>query len=135
MINYFSNIYLDELETVDNIGEKIAYSIKEFFNNEHNRKILLKFKNIPIEIYFDEIKEDSNIFGKVFVFTGTLPILERDECKNIVKNLGGVVSESVSKNTNYVVAGESAGSKLEKAKELGINILDEEGFKKLLMLI
>ena len=133
IINYFSNIYLDELETVDNIGEKIAYSIKEFFNNEHNRKLLLKFKNIPIEIYFDEIKKDSNIFGKVFVFTGTLSTLERDECKNIVKNLGGVVSESVSKNTNYVVAGESAGSKLEKAKELEIAILDEEGFKKLVI--
>lgn len=131
MIDYLSNIYIDELQNIENIGEKIAESIKEYFNNEHNKRLLNKLKEVPIKISFEKIEENKNIMSKIFVLTGTLKTLERQEAKEIIKSLGGTTSESVSKNTDYVVAGDGAGSKLDKAKELGIRIIDEEDFKKM----
>ena len=76
-----------------------------------------------------EVQKDTLFEGMTFVLTGTLPTYSRKEASNIIESLGGKVSSSVSKKTTYILAGESAGSKLEKAKELGIKILNEEEFK------
>ena len=132
MIEHFSNTFIEELQNIENVGEKIAVSIQEYFKNEHNRKLLNKFKEIPLEVSFDEASINTKIEGKTFVFTGTLSTIERNEAKDIIKKMGGNVSESVSKNTDYLVVGEAPGSKFDKAKELGIKIINEAEFKKLL---
>lgn len=132
IVNYFSNTFIEEIQNIENVGEKIAVSLQEFFNNEHNRKLLDKFKEIPIKIHLDEIIENKNFSGKTFVFTGTLSTIERNNAKDFIKKLGGSVSESISKNTNYLVIGENPGSKLDKAKELGVKIIDEKEFKKMI---
>ncbi len=132
MINYFSNAFIEELENMENVGEKIATSIQEYFRNKYNIKLLNKLKEVGLNIYFDEINTNQNITGKTFVFTGTLKSFEREDVKNIIKQMGGNVSESISKKTDYLVVGENPGSKLEKAKELNIKIIDEEKFKKMI---
>jgi len=132
MINYFSNAFIEELENMENVGEKIATSIQEYFRNKYNIKLLNKLKEVGLNIYFDEFNTNQNITGKTFVFTGTLKSFEREDVKNIIKQMGGNVSESISKKTDYLVIGENPGSKLEKAKELNIKIIDEEKFKKMI---
>ncbi len=133
LIYFYKNKTIDELKNINNIGEKMAESIFEFFHNEGNIEKLNDLESVGIELIPDEVTaSNENILNKIFVFTGTMPTLDRNEAKDMVKKLGGNVSESVSKNTNYVVAGVSAGSKLDKANELGIKILDEEEFLKLI---
>jgi len=111
----------------------MAESVFEFFNDEENVKKLNDLESAGIELIPDEIVAgNENVLNKTFVFTGTMPTLERDDAKSMVKKLGGNISESVSKKTNYVVAGESAGSKLNKANELGIKVLNEEEFLELI---
>ena len=122
-----------ELLQINDIGEIVANSIAGFFSEEHNRQIIQELfslgvsysKNISKSIFHPKIS------GKTFVLTGTLPNYSRDEAKAIIESFGGKVSGSVSKKTDYVVAGTDAGSKLDKASSLGINILDEEQFKQL----
>ena len=119
-----------ELEAIPGIGDIVALAIVNWFENEDNRKYVTELaKELNIEKM--EVKSKAGVTDKSFVFTGTLPTLDRDEGKAMVKKFGGDVSSSVSKNTDYVVAGESAGSKLDKAEELGVKILDEKAFKKL----
>lgn len=133
LVEFYQNKTLEELQNIDNIGEKMAESVYNFFRNEHNLKMLNGFIEVNIEIIFDEISASNiNILNKIFVFTGTLPTLDRNKAKEMVKKLGGNISESVSKNTNYLIAGESAGSKLKKAMELGVKILNEEEFLELI---
>jgi DNA ligase (NAD+) len=105
----------------------VAQSVYEWFSDSENRKLLKKILN---HVQVEKINKIDNpkVLGKTFVFTGTMPGLDRDEAKLMVRKLGGEVSNTVSKNTNYVVSGESAGSKLDKAKELGIPILDQDQF-------
>ena len=120
-----------ELEVLDGVGGVIAKSIVDFFASKQNKKMLdnlLKVVNIQ-----KEKQNDSNIFkGKKFVVTGTLEKFSRDEIKDLIRNNGGLVSESVSKETTYLVAGENAGSKYDKATELGVKILNEKQFLSLL---
>jgi DNA ligase (NAD+) len=120
-----------ELEVLDGVGGVIAKSIVDFFASKQNKKMLdnlLRVVNIQ-----KEKQNDSNIFkGKKFVVTGTLEKFSRDEIKDLIRNNGGLVSESVSKETTYLVAGENAGSKYDKATELGVKILNEKQFLSLL---
>lgn len=132
MINYFADAFIEELENMENVGDKIAVSIQEYFRNEHNIKLINKLKDVGLNIYFDEINVNQNIAGKSFVFTGTLQSLGREEAKNIIQQMGGNISESISKNIDYLIVGENPGSKLEKANELGIKIIEEEEFKKMI---
>lgn len=122
----------EELETIEEIGPTIADSIENFFQQEHNQEVLDKLKTAGVKMSADH-KEDEkdeieSVVGKKFVFTGGLENYTRREVKDMVADAGGKATSSVSSNTDYVVAGENAGSKLDKAKELGIIILSEEEF-------
>jgi DNA ligase (NAD+) len=131
--NHFKNIEKiveakkEEIESIYGVGPVVAQSVYEWFSDSENRKLLKKILN---HVQVEKINKIDNpkVLGKTFVFTGTMPGLDRDEAKLMVRKLGGEVSNTVSKNTNYVVSGESAGSKLDKAKELGIPILDQDQF-------
>ena len=126
---------VEELATVDGIGEIVAASVAEFFLNPENRAFCdalvaagLNTEAVPAGT---PDAAPAQIFeGKIFVLTGTLPTLKRDEAKDLIEARGGKVSGSVSKKTSCVLAGEEAGSKLEKARELGIEIIDEAEFRR-----
>jgi DNA ligase (NAD+) len=117
----------EELEVLPGIGPIIARSLVDFFKNKENIKVVNNLlKQVRIK---KEEKNTSNVFsGKKFVVTGTLPTLSRDEAKNLVRRNGGLVSESVSKDTDYLICGENPGSKLQKAEEYGTKILSEKEF-------
>ena len=123
----------DELLQIHEIGEVIAVSVESTFHLESTRKLIEKFKKSGLKLKEPEAVLKSNkLEHKKFVFTGELTSLTRDEAGERVKSLGGEVVSSVSKNTDYVVAGESPGSKFDKAKSLGVTILNEKDFKELI---
>lgn len=129
-----SNAQIEELAQVEGIGEKIAQNIYEFFHNEISLKFLAQLKENGVEPNNEIFEAKSDILaGKTFVLTGTLQNMTRDEASEKIKLLGGKTSSSVSKSTSYVIAGESAGSKLTKAQNLGvIIILSEDDFLNLI---
>lgn len=122
----------ESLQEVPDIGPVVAKHIAHFFSEEHNREIIEKL--IKAGMHWEKIKKPtkSALSGKTFVLTGTLSKLTRDEAKDRLENLGAKVSDSVSKKTDYVVVGNEPGSKLAKAEKLGVTILDEPEFLKLL---
>lgn len=123
----------EEIEKVSGIGEKIAQSIYDYFHNEENIKFLKKLKEVGVEPKTEVFEAKSDFLaGQTFVLTGTLQSMTRDEAGEKIKLLGGKTASSVSKNTSYVVAGESAGSKLTKAQDLGVIILTENEFLNML---
>lgn len=120
------------LISIDGIGAQMALDVVEFFKEEHNIEVIQKLLNvIEIENFNEIINENSLLAGKTVVFTGTLVKFTRNEAKSIALSLGAKVSGSVSSATDFVVAGESAGSKLKKAEELGIKVISEEDFEKM----
>ncbi len=121
-----------ELERVEEVGPRISEAILEFFSRPANRVLVEKLKEAGVEMTAEKKQRTSQLEGFTFVLTGTLPNLTRDEAKQKIEAAGGKVSGSVSKKTSYLVAGEEAGSKLEKAQELKVPILDEAGLLKLL---
>jgi DNA ligase (NAD+) len=121
-----------ELERVEEVGPRISEAILEFFSRPSNSVLVEKLKEAGVEMVAEKKVRTSQLEGLTFVLTGTLPNLTRDEAKQRIEDAGGKVSGSVSKKTSYVVAGEEAGSKLEKAQELKVPILDEAGLLKLL---
>lgn len=119
----------EDLLAVDSIGPKIAESVIDFFENDINNKIILRLKEAGLQFEIEEKELASNVLeGKKIVITGTLPTLSRNEAKELIEKNGGKTSSSVSKNTDFVLAGEAAGSKLTKAQDLGIIVLDEKEF-------
>ena len=122
----------EELTAIDGIGPTIAESIYKFFHEPHNLKILRKLEQAGVRPVVEKQATSTALAGKTFVFTGSLKGLSREKAKEIVESLGGTATSSVSKKTDYVVAGEDPGSKFDKAKSLGVAILDEEGFLKLI---
>lgn len=117
---------LEQLTALDGFGEVVAQNIVSFFLEERNRVQIERLAKAGINMESTKVKTGDTFEGKTFVLTGTLPTLKRNEAKELIESLGGKVSSSVSKKTDYVVAGEEAGSKLTKANELGITILTEE---------
>ena len=116
----------DALMEVDDVGEVSADCIFRFFHDEKNKEMIARLKSLGVNMEAEETETiDSAVSGKIVVITGTLPTLGRKEAAELVEKYGGKVSGSVSKKTDYVVAGESAGSKLTKAQELGITVLTE----------
>ena len=119
----------EEITEVYEIGESISKSVINFFSDTHNKKIIRELKKAGLKFSFAEVKtailSDNFFKGKSFVLTGTLSSFTRDEAAEKIISLGGNVTSSVSKKTDYVLAGEKAGSKLNKAKTLGIKIIDE----------
>lgn len=128
-----SNADIDELSKVDGVGEKMAQSIYDFFHSENTINFLNQLKENGVEPSSEIFEPKSDVLaGKIFVLTGTLQNLTRDEASEKIKLLGGKTASSVSKNTSYVIAGESAGSKLTKAQNLGVIILSEDEFLKMI---
>ena len=119
----------ENMRQIDDIGEVIASEIDSYFKNESNINLITRLKELGLKMTenVQEIKE-SYFTGKKVVLTGSLAHFERSEAKKIIESLGGKAVDSVSKNTNIVIAGEAAGSKLLKARELGIEIMDEDAF-------
>ncbi len=122
----------EEIVAVPDIGDKMAESLINYFSNESNLEYIKRFKEKGVNTEYISTSASSSLEGKVFVLTGTFPTLKRSEAKELIENNGGKVSGSVSKKTDFVVAGEEAGSKLTKANELGINVISEEELLRLI---
>lgn len=117
----------DELQRAEEVGPRVSQSIRAFFDEERNRELIERLRAAGLQFtYESQRKEGGRLSGKVFVITGTLPTLSREDAKAKIEEAGGKVTDSVSKKTDYVVAGEKAGSKLEKAQKLGVAVIGEE---------
>jgi len=117
---------IDTLQRADEVGPKVAHSIYTFFREERNQELVERLRAAGLVFTHQKVERTGGaLAGSTFVITGTLPTLSREDAKKIIEEAGGKVTDSVTKKTNYLVAGEKAGSKLDKAKSLGIEILDE----------
>ena len=123
-IEKISQATFEEIESIYGVGPIVAKSLYEWFRDSDNKKLI---SNLLKQVKIEEVKAGQKLQGKSFVFTGTLN-MDRVAAQETVRRLGGEVSSSVSKNTTYVVAGENAGSKLEKAQQLGVMVINEEDF-------
>jgi DNA ligase (NAD+) len=122
-----------ELESVEGVGPQIAESTRRFFADAHNKRLMQRLRRAGVAWEEKEpTNRSSKLEGKTFVLTGTLSRMTREEAKEAIERLGGKVTGSVSSKTDYVVVGEEAGSKLQKAKELGVSLLQEDAFIQLL---
>ncbi len=128
-MNNLMNATIEELSNIEDVGEITAQSIYEFFNQEQTKDLISKLEKVGVNMNaISKGENDDRFLGKTFVLTGSLENFTRDEASEIIENLGGKVSSSVSKKTTYVLAGEEAGSKLTKAQDLGITIISEKEF-------
>lgn len=132
-IDNLINADVEELTLIDDIGAKMAQTINEFFNEEQNINFINRLKAVGVncEDYAQE-NEDLRFEGKTFVLTGTLSKYTRSEASEIIERFGGKTSSSVSKKTSYVLAGEEAGSKLDKANKLGVTVISEDEFENMI---
>ncbi len=121
----------EDLEQVNEVGPKVAQAVVEFFAEEKNRELVRQLQVAGVVMTAEKRVAGTKLAGLTFVLTGTLPTMTREAAKEMIEGAGGKVSGSVSKKTNYVVAGEEAGSKLDKARELGVAVLDEAGLREL----
>ena len=129
----FMNSSYEELRLIDDVGEITAQTIYEFFRQEQTIDLISKLKEAGLNMEVAEDKSSDNRFeGKTFVLTGSLEYYSRDKASEIIEKFGGKTSSSVSKKTDYVLAGEEAGSKLKKAQELGVTIISEEEFMQMI---
>jgi len=130
----FMDASADELKCLPDFGEIVASDILAFFKKDENRGIIDRLEKLGVNTSskMASKKKDNRFEGKTFVLTGTLPSMTRDEASAIIESFGGKTSSSVSKKTSYVLAGDEAGSKLTKANELGITVLDEDTFKEMI---
>lgn len=137
LADIFSKISIEDWRNIKGIGEKSAESLAKWFSDAENIKLLERMSELGVEIETrdrgHETGERGKLANKIFVLTGELKSFTRDEAKDIIRKGGGDVSSSVSRKTNYVLAGENPGSKYDKAQELGVKIIDEKEFKKLLV--
>jgi DNA ligase (NAD+) len=122
----------EELERVEEVGPRISQAILEFFADKENRHLVKRLKDAGVDMTAEKKQRSTQLAGLTFVLTGTLPKMTRDEAKEKIESAGGKTAGSVSKKTSYVVAGDEAGSKLDKARELKIPVIDEEGLLALL---
>ncbi len=133
-IDNLMNASIITLNQIEEIGEIIANNIYEFFRQEQTIDLIEKLKQSNVNMnYLKEDNNDERFYGKIFVLTGTLEKYTRDEASEIIENLGGKTSSSVSKKTDFVLAGEDAGSKLRKANELGVKVITEEEFENMIL--
>ena len=122
---------LEQLQEVNEVGPRIGQSISEFFQEQKNRDLVKRLGEAGLTLLGTKKERGTQLAGKTFVLTGTLVRHSRDEAKQLIEKAGGKVAGSVSKKTDYVVAGTEAGSKLDKAKELGVAVIDEEQMEEL----
>ena len=123
----------DKLAEIEDIGPIMANSIVEFFSQDQTKKLIKKLKEYGVNMTVTEDNlGDGRFNGLVFVLTGSLADFTRQQASDIIESLGGKVSSSVSKKTNYLLAGEDAGSKLVKAQNLGVTVISEDEFKNMI---
>jgi DNA ligase (NAD+) len=122
----------EELQQVEEVGPRIAKSIIEFFSEPKNRELVEELRAAGLNMRGKKKERGTKLVGKTFVLTGTLVHYSRDQAKKLIEDAGGKVTGSVSKKTDYVVAGTEAGSKLDKAKELGVRVINEDEMKGLI---
>jgi len=131
-VKVFKDTTLSELESQEDLGPIMAKSIYDWFQDEKNLEILKRLQVNGVSIKTRKIKaKNSDLEGKTFVLTGTLSGLTRNDAKAKIRELGGKIASTVSKNTDFVVAGENSGSKLSKARELGVKVLSEVDFNRI----
>jgi len=126
---------VEELDAIPEIGLTVAESVRDWFDDEGNRALCDRLRAAGVKTETERKRTgpaDERFSGKQFVLTGTLASFTRDEARALIEARGGRVNSSVSKKTDYVVAGEAAGSKLDKAQSLGVNVIDEATFKEML---
>lgn len=131
-IDNLSKATYDELISIEGIGPEVAKSIIEYFKNEKTKEIIEKLKKAGVNLETKEIKKSDKLKGLTFVITGTLKNYTRDEAKEVIEQLGGKVTNTVSSKTDYLIVGENPGSKLEKARQLGVKTINEDEFEKLI---
>ena len=124
---------VEDVAAIDGFGEVMAQSLVSFFSLEPSRELVDRLAKAGVNMKSKTVKQDDRFAGKTFVLTGTLPSMTRGEASALIEQYGGKTSGSVSKKTDYVLAGEEAGSKLTKAQQLGITILSEEQFREMLL--
>lgn len=129
-IDNLAQAKITDLSAVYGIGAEIASSVVDWFQIPANQTLIAELKQVNLN--FNQTQIDTNISNKIFVLTGTLPTLKRNEAKSLIESKGGKVNSSISAKVDYVVSGESAGSKLTKAQELGLRIIDEAELLKIL---
>lgn len=138
LADYFSNIdsvmnaSVDDILQIDGFGKIMAESVVEFFSSDSTKELIAKLKEAGVNMKSTNVVEDTRFSGMTFVLTGTLPTLKRAQASKIIESFGGKTSSSVSKKTTYVLAGEEAGSKLDKANKLGVQVISEEEFKEMI---
>ncbi len=131
-IESIMNATFDELKSIDGFGEILAKSTVDYFEIEENRQMVMHLKALGVNTKSTKTAAGDRFAGMTFVLTGTLPTYTRSAAAEIIESLGGKVSSSVSKKTTYVLAGEEAGSKLDKANALGVTVIDEQEFKNMI---
>ena len=129
-IDELAKVSPEKLKEIDGLGEKTAEAVGSFFATEENLNLINRLKDIGVKTK-EEKKDNLPLNGKKFVFTGGLSTLSRPEASDLIKQKGGIVTSSVGKDVDYVIVGDKPGSKYEKAKKLGVNIISEEEFKNL----
>ena len=122
----------EELQRAEEVGPKVSESIRRFFAESHNHSLVEKLRQVGFSFTYEITRKAGSLTGLTFVLTGTLPSLSREEAKARIEAAGGKVTGSVSKKTNYLVAGQDAGSKLDKARELEVEVIDEEALVQLI---
>jgi len=122
----------EELQEVQDVGPSVSTSIREFFDEPRNRELVKRLEAYGLTFKGVKRVRGTALAGKTFVITGTLEKYSRDEAKRLIEDAGGKVSGSVSKKTDYVVAGDDPGSKLDKARELGVKVVGEKEMEELL---
>ncbi|MBX2992806.1 MAG: NAD-dependent DNA ligase LigA [Bacteroidetes bacterium] len=122
----------EDLQSVTGIGPQIAESVAHFFREKHNREIVKRLREAGLTLAAAATKKKGKLSGLTFVLTGTLPTLSREQAKQLIEGNGGKVASGVSRNVQYVLAGEDAGSKLDKARKLGVPLMDESTFRTLI---
>ena len=131
-IDMVLNAIFDDIFQIDGFGKIMADSVVEFFSSDSTKELIAKLKEAGVNMKSTNVVEDTRFSGMTFVLTGTLPTLKRAEASKIIESFGGKTSSSVSKKTTYVLAGEEAGSKLDKANKLGVQVISEEEFKEMI---
>ena len=122
----------EEIAEIEGFGQIMAESVTDFFSHPESRELIKRLEKLGVNMTGEETVKENRFEGKVFVLTGTLTAFKRSEASKIIESLGGKTSSSVSKKTDFVLAGEDAGSKLQKANELGITVLSEEEFSEMI---
>lgn len=131
-IDLVMNASVDDILQIDGFGKIMAESVVEFFSSDSTKELIAKLKEAGVNMKSTNVVEDTRFSGMTFVLTGTLSTLKRAEASKIIESFGGKTSSSVSKKTTYVLAGEEAGSKLDKANKLGVQVISEEEFKEMI---